>query len=257
MGQGQTGAGAGHLQVRSTALAAALIACVSLQGQAASLPEVAVDVHDKASLQRGARLFVNYCLSCHSAAYMRLSRLARDLDIPEAVAEQNLMFVSDKIGDPMRVAMNPREAEAWFGVAPPDLSVLTRARGVDWVYAFLTSFYRDPSRPSGVNNLMLRNTAMPHVLWELQGWQEPVIENQADGSGAAVATVVGVKLGKPGALGEEEFKGSVRDLVGFLAYLSEPAKPLRQRVGFGVLLFLAVFLAVAYLLKREYWRDVH
>ncbi len=239
------------------ALAAALIACVSLAHAAAPLPEIAVNVHDKASLQRGARLFVNYCLSCHSAAYMRYSRLARDLDIPEAVAKQNLMFLGDKLGDPLQVAMPAREAEAWFGVAPPDLSVLTRARGVDWVYAFLTSFYRDPARPGGVNNLMLRNTAMPHVLWELQGWQDPVIEQKTDDAGRPVPAVVGVTLAEPGILGADEFKASVRDLVGFLAYLAEPAKALRQRVGVWVLLFLAVFLAVAYLLKREYWRDVH
>ena len=243
--------------MRAGALAAALLAFVSLGSRGTPPPEIEVNVHDKASLQRGARLFVNYCLSCHSATYMRFSRLARDLDIPEAVAKQNLMFVSDKIGDTMQVSMNPREAETWFGVVPPDLSMLARARGVDWVYAFLTSFYRDPSRPSGVNNLMLRNTAMPHVLWELQGWQEPVIQNKPDESGQPVKTVVGVELAEPGALGAEEFKAAVRDLVGFLAYVSEPAKPLRQRVGFWVLWYLAVFLAVAYLLKREYWRDVH
>jgi ubiquinol-cytochrome c reductase cytochrome c1 subunit len=243
--------------VSARALAWALIACLSLASEAATLPEIAVDVHDKASLQRGARLFVNYCLSCHSATYMRFSRLARDLDIPEAVVEKDLMFVGDKIGDTMQVAMNPREAESWFGVTPPDLSVLARARGVDWVYAFLTSFYRDPSRPGGVNNLMLRNTAMPHVLWDLQGWQEPVIEHRPDDSGKPVSMVTGLRLATPGSQSDDEFRASVRDLVGFLAYLSEPAKSERQRVGIGVLLFLAVFLAITYLLKREYWRDVH
>ncbi len=210
------------------------------------------DVHDRASLQRGARVFVNYCLSCHSASYMRFSRLAADLDLSEVLVQERLMFATDKIGNTMNIAMSGSDAEAWFGVRPPDLSVIARARGDDWLYRFLTSFYLDASRPTGVNNLVFRDTAMPHVLWELQGWQRPIVRPGAGGG----SEITGLELVKPGTLDEAAYRGLVGDLVNFLVYLGEPVRAARERMGVGVLLFLAVFLVVAILLKREYWKDI-
>lgn len=216
------------------------------------LEPVEIDLRDKASLQRGVKVFVNYCLSCHSAAYMRFSRVAADLAIPEALMLERLMFATDKIGDTMEIAMQPADAEAWFGVVPPDLSVIARSRGPDWLFAFLTSFYLDPSRPTGVNNLESKGTAMPHVLWEYQGWQR--LAMPVGNAGRAAGPKLEITV--PGRLPEREYKSMVRDLVSFLSYLAEPVKTLRQSVGIGVVLYLCVFLAVMYLLKKEYWKDI-
>ncbi len=142
-----------------------------------------VDLGDSASLQRGARLFTNYCVSCHSASYMRYNRIAADLGIPEDAMKANMMFTTDKIGDTMNVAMRPADAEQWFGVPPPDLSVIARARGADWLYTFLQTFYLDDKKPTGVNNLAFPDTAMPHVLWKLQGLQRPVFRTETDATG--------------------------------------------------------------------------
>lgn len=213
------------------------------------------DLDDRASLQRGARLFVNYCLSCHSAAYMRFNRLGRDLGIPEEVLLENLMFGTDKPGDTMTVAMQPQDAERWFGVAAPDLSVTARARGDDWLYSYFMTFYRDPKRPTGANNLQFRDVAMPHVLWELQGWQRLVPgEGGEDGGTHGVGQL---ELTTPGTLTPKEYERAVRDLVNFLVYLGEPVKLQRATIGGWVILYLLVLLVVVYLLKREYWRDVH
>jgi ubiquinol-cytochrome c reductase cytochrome c1 subunit len=219
------------------------------------LTKAHIDPEDRGSLQRGARIFVNYCLSCHSASYMRFSRLAQDLHIPEKLVEDNLMFATDKIGSTMAVAMRARDAEAWFSVAPPDLSVIARSRGADWLYSFLISFYLDPSRPNGVNNLIFKDTAMPHVLWELQGWQAPVFQAEKDGKKAKV--IERLVLATPGKLSEAEFRETIRDLVNFLAYIGEPAQLIRRRLGPWVIGFLVVFLGIAYALKREYWKEVH
>jgi len=217
---------------------------------------VDVDLSDVKSLQRGARTFVNYCLSCHSASYMRYSSIARDLQLPEDLVAENLMFATDKLGDVMQVAMRPEDAAQWFGVAPPDLSVIARARGADWLYTFLLTFYHDPARPTGVNNLAFKDTAMPHVLWELQGLQRLVTgsDDQTHGEGAAGHDFEPMKQGR---LNEQEYHKTVKDLVAFLVYLGEPAKLVRYRVGAWVIIFLVVFLAISYLLKREYWKDVH
>ena len=222
------------------------------------MPPVKVDTdpHDRESLQRGARIFVNYCLSCHSASYMRFSRLASDLNIADQLVVDNLMFVTDKIGNTMEVAMRAADAERWFGVAPPDLSVIARSRGADWLYTFLTSFYLDPSRPTGVNNLVFKDTAMPHVLWELQGWQTPIRRSQIE-NGTNREVIDGLELTIPGKLQEAEFQQTVRDLVNFLAYMGEPAQLIRRRLGRWVVAFLGVLLVPVYLLKREYWRDIH
>lgn len=217
--------------------------------------EADIDLGDTHSLQRGARTFVNYCLSCHSASFMRYSRIAKDLEIPEELVKNNLMFTTDKIGDTLDVAMPRADAENWFlGVAPPDLSVIARARGANWLYTFLSTFYLAPERPTGVNNLAFKDTAMPHVLWELQGWQEPVLTTDQNGDESEVIDYL--KLAQPGKLSAQEYRQTVRDLVAFLVYLAEPAALVRHRIGIGVLLFLVILLSLAYALKKEYWKDV-
>ncbi len=217
-----------------------------------------VDLNDRVGLQNGARLFLNYCVSCHSASMMRYNRAAADLGIPESKMKANLMFTTEKIGETMTVAMQGADAEAWFGIRPPDLSVIARSRGDDWLYSFLQGFYADPTRPTGVNNAYLPNVAMPHVLWELQGIQRPVYGTEKDETtGKSVQVLEGLETDKPGKMTEVEFKKSLRNLVSFLVYLGEPAKLVRYRLGVAVLLFLSVLLVAAYLVKREYWKDVH
>ena len=220
-----------------------------------------VDLSDRKSLQRGARTFVNYCLSCHSASFMRYNRLGRDLHISEDVLKENFMFGTDKSGDTMTVALNRREAEKYFGVAPPDLSVTARSRGADWLYTYLMTFYRDPSRPNGVNNLAFEDTAMPHVLWQLQGWQEPVYEevvHQDDRVSKVLERleVVTEPVEKPEPYQDESYEETVSDLVNFMVYLGEPIKLKRNRIGAWTITYLLLLLVLVYLLKREYWRDV-
>ena len=220
------------------------------------LEKAYVNLADQASLQKGAATFVNYCLTCHAASFMRYSRMAKDLGLSEDQVTKNLMFASTKIGDTMNVAMPRAMAQKWFGTVPPDLSVITRARSADWVETYLKSFYLDPSRPRGVNNLVFKDVGMPHVLWELQGYAEPVFAEE-HGEKSAHKTVIGTKLVKPGLQTEAEYDGTVRDLVNFLAYMGEPSKIDRQRLAPWVMLFLLLFTVLAYLLKKEYWRDVH
>ncbi|MGQ0657029.1 MAG: cytochrome c1 [Chromatiales bacterium] len=222
-----------------------------------ALYEVDIDLGDKASLQRGAQTFVNYCLSCHSASYARYSRLAEDLEIPEEVVTANMMFVTDKVGNTMNVAMRKDDAENWFGVPPPDLSVIARSRGADWLYTFLLTFYLDPARPTGVNNLAFKDTAMPHVLWELQGLQRPVVDDGSESHSKGTGQISRTELATPGRLTETAYRQTVRDLVNFLVYLGEPARLVRYRVGFWAMLFLIGFFCLAYQLKKEYWKDVH
>jgi ubiquinol-cytochrome c reductase cytochrome c1 subunit len=224
---------------------------------AGGLMHYEADLSDRASLQRGARIFVNYCLSCHSASYMRFNRIGLDLGIPEPVLKANLMFGTDKPGDTMTVAMDPAEAERWFGVAPPDLSVVARARDDDWLYTYFMTFYRDPARPFGVNNLAFRDVAMPHVLWELQGWQRAVYTEEASPDGQAVKTFEGFEQLTQGKLDKAGYEQAVGDLVNFLVYLGEPIKLKRYTIGVWVIAYLLVLLLVVYLLKREYWKDVH
>jgi ubiquinol-cytochrome c reductase cytochrome c1 subunit len=215
-----------------------------------------IDPDNQQSLQRGARLFVNYCLSCHAAALMRYERMGKDLGIEEPLVAQNLMFTGGKVGDLMAVATNPEDAVEWFGTVPPDLSVIARSRGADWLYTYLRSFYLDSSRASGVNNLVFPDVGMPDVLWELQGWQKPVITTVRDPDGTE-RKVIDLELEHPGQLSPKEFDRAVRDLVNFLDYMAEPAKHERESLGVKVIMFLLVFLVLAYLLKKEYWKDVH
>ncbi len=217
---------------------------------AAALEHANVNIRDTAAIQRGAKLFVNYCLSCHSASYMRYNRLAEDLGLDEELVMENLVFADVKIGETMDIAMRPADAEAWLGAAPPDLSLISRSRGADWLYTYLLTFYQDAS--GGWNNQLLPNASMPHVLWQMQGIQKPVYATH-DG----VESIDHLVLAEPGLQSPEEYKDSMRDLATFAEYLGEPAKIKRKNVGVWVLMFMALFALLSYLLKAEYWRDVH
>ena len=217
--------------------------------------EAGTDINNLASLQRGARNFMNYCSGCHSLKYLRYNRMAADLKIQERELA-SLMFTSDKPFDSIEVAM-PAESADWFGKQPPDLSLIARARGTDYLYSFLHGFYADKTRPWGVNNLYLPAAAMPHVLQNLQGLQKPVFKSEGDEKGGAHMTLTGVEMMTPGSLKPEEYDAFVRDLVNFLDYAGEPVKAERQALGVWVTLFLLVFFAFAYLLKKEYWKDIH
>jgi len=210
------------------------------------------DVADTESLQRGARYFVNYCLGCHSAQYVRYSRVAADLGLTEQQLLDNLMFTGERVFDTMVNAMRPEDADRWFGREPPDMSLLARSRGTDYIYSFLRSFYLSPDRPTGVDNTVLPGTVMPHVLWELQGTQEAVFEQDASGNPVFDRFVTVTQ----GLLSSEEFDGVVRDIVNFLDYISEPMQLERRAIGLRVIGFLLVFLVLAYLLKQEIWKDV-
>jgi ubiquinol-cytochrome c reductase cytochrome c1 subunit len=239
----------------SIALLSAGAAVAEEEGGIALLPSGA-DIRNTESLRRGARNFMNYCSGCHSLKYLRYNRLAADLGIPESDLAGNLMFTSDKPFEPVNSAM-PKDAESWFGKQPPDLSLMARARGEDYIYSFLKGFYVDKTRPWGVNNLYLPSAAMPHVLASLQGLQKPVFKNEPDDRGSARMVLVGVDTMTPGALKPEEYDQFVRDIANFLDYAGEPVKEKRQSIGVFVTLFLLVFFVFAYLLKKEYWKDVH
>jgi len=213
------------------------------------------DVGNVASLQRGARNFVNYCMGCHSAKYVRYNRLAEDLGITEEELIANLMFAAEKPHETMEIAMPSADAERWFGQAPPDLSLIARARGTDYLFNFLRSFYTDETRPTGVNNLMLPNASMPHVLWELQGTRRAVFESE-EHDGVSRQVFKGFEQVRPGKLGAEEYDAFVRDIVNFLDYIGEPIQLQRQRLGILVIAFLVFFGILSYLLKQEIWKDV-
>lgn len=236
-------------------LIAVLPAASFAAGGGPKLDQANINLRDTESLQRGAKYFANYCLNCHSASFIRYNRIGRDLGLSDDVLRSNLMFTTDKVGDVMKTAMPADWSKDWFGVTPPDLSVIARARGVDYLYTYLRSFYLDESRPFGVNNTVFPDVGMPHVLWELQGWQKPVY---AEGHGEGGQKVIErLELVKPGTMSPADYDAAVRDLVNFLAYVGEPAKLERQRIGIWVMVFLAVFFVIAYLLKKEYWKDVH
>ncbi len=229
---------------------------VAAAGAGYDLDDANIDLTNKASLQNGAKLFVNYCQGCHSAAYQRYNRLARDLGLDDALVEDNLIFTGAKVGETMLNAMPEDDSKRWFGAPPPDLTVIARSRGEDWLYTYLRTFYLDPSRPLGVNNAVFRGVGMPHVLWELQGWQKPVIETTLDDQGNEHEVINGFELVEPGSLAPVEFDQAMRDLVTFLAYIAEPVRLEREALGIKVLLFVVVMTVVFYLLKKEYWRDV-
>ena len=226
------------------------------EGESPFVHKSDTDITNIESLQRGARDFMNYCSGCHSLKYLRYNRMGADLEIPDAELK-NLIFTSAKPFDGITTAM-PKDAEGWFGKQPPDLSLIARARGgPDYIYSFLKGFYADPARPWGVNNLVLPATAMPHVLVSLQGLQKPVFKNEADTRNNAQMVLVGTEPTAPGEMTPEEYDAFVRDIANFLDYAGEPVKAKRQSMGVFVILFLLVFFVFAYLLKKEYWKDVH
>ncbi|MDQ3187066.1 MAG: cytochrome c1 [Pseudomonadota bacterium] len=226
----------------------------------ASGPEMKLDkapIHpaDKLSLQRGAQTFVNYCLTCHSAEYMRYNRL-RDIGLSENQITDNLIFTGQKVGELMTIAMKKKDAKQWFGVAPPDLSVIARSRGADWLYTYLRKFYRDESTATGWNNLLFDKVAMPHALYQLQGEQLLAVRTVDDGHGGK-HEVKELKLGTPGILSKTEYDLYAADLVNFLVYLGEPAATKRVQLGIIVMLFLFGMLGLTYALKHEFWKDIH
>jgi ubiquinol-cytochrome c reductase cytochrome c1 subunit len=235
---------------------AGLGAGVALAEEGESLPHSGADIDNIDSLQRGARNFMSYCSGCHSMKYVRYNRMAKDLQIPEPELKANLMITSDKPFDGIISSMPP-DAETWFGKQPPDLSLMARARSVDYIYGFLKGFYVDKTRPWGTNNLYLPGTAMPAVLSSLQGTQKPVYKTEKDAQGGDTLVLTGVEPLSPGALKPEEYDQFVRDIANFLDYAGEPVKAKRQSMGVFVTLFLLVFFAFAFMLKKEYWKDVH
>ena len=216
-----------------------------------------------AALQNGAKLFVNYCLNCHSASLMRYNRL-KDLGLSEDQIKGNLLFTGEKVGDMMSTALTPKDAKAWFGVVPPDLSVIARAKasgagsGADYLYTYLRTFYKDDTRPTGWNNLVLVNAAMPHALWELQGVRtvKMVEEKDPHEEGKMVHKFAGFEQVKPGTLSQLEYDTATADLVGYLEWMAEPAQGTRKRLGVWVLLFLSAFAFLAWRLNASFWKEV-
>lgn len=219
---------------------------------------------DTSALQRGAKLFVNYCLNCHGANYMRYSNL-RQLGLSDEQIKGNLLFTTEKIGDVMKVSLEPRQAKEFFGAAPPDLTVITRSRselgkgtGADYVYTYLRTFYRDPTKATGWNNLAFPSVAMPHALWELQGQRAAVFAEEEDPHEHGKKTEVfkGFEQLTPGKLNDHQYDEAVGDLVAYLQWMGEPAQGQRFRLGVIVLLFLSVFTLCAWRLNAAYWKDV-
>ncbi len=240
----------------SSALVTLTFTGAALAAGGGAVDQAQTDMGNVAAIQRGAKLFVNYCQGCHSAQYMRYSRLAEDLELSEEQVEENLILSDAKIGDVMLSAMDTADQQLWLGAKAPDLSLVSRSRGVDWLYTYLRQFYVDPSRPVGWNNKLFPNVSMPNVFWELQGVQRPVYETHEDDNGRPVTTLVGLEPVTEGKLSAEQYDQTILDLVTYLEYLGEPAKLKRESLGIWVLLYLALFTFLAYLLKVEFWRDI-
>jgi len=243
---------------RAAAVAPLLvIACLS-QVQAAEstykLERAPIDSKDMISLQSGARTFVNYCLNCHSAQYMRYNRLT-DIGLTEQQIKDNLMFTTDKVGDTMKIAARPQDSKQWFGAPPPDLTVIARSRGADWLYTYMRTFYRDPKTASGWNNALFPNVGMPHVLWTLQGEKSLDITMVKDKSGHESPELKWGTLAE-GTQTTTQYDTTVRDLVNFLVWMGEPAANARKQIGIVVLYVLGILFVLAYLLKREFWKDI-
>jgi len=232
-----------------------LLSAGAIAAEGGHLMQAGNDLGDRASLQRGAQLFMNYCSGCHSLKYLRYSRMGQDLGLSEEEVMQNLNFTGAKIGEHIESSMPHDAATQWFGKAPPDLSLISRVRGSDWIYTYLKSFYVDSSRPVGWNNQLFPNVSMPNPLWELQGLQQPEY-GQPEAPGAD-KPVVALKLAQPGKLQPAAFDQAARDITNFLEYAGEPAALKRQSMGVWVVLFLALLTFLAYLVKKEYWKDVH
>lgn len=237
------------------ALAVALVASPSaFAEEGGGYANANINVHDEASLQRGARLYMNYCVGCHSLKYLRYSQMADGLGLTEKQVMDNLNFTGAKFGEPIVTAMPEAEAEKWFGKVPPDLSLEVSAKGADWVSAYLKAFYLDPATISGWNNTVFPNVAMPFPLWQLQGEQVAVMDPSENGQ---PATVKELKLAQPGSMTPAQYDQAVRDLTSFLAYVSSPDELPRSRIGAWVVIYLVLFTLFALVLKKEYWKDVH
>jgi len=219
-----------------------------------------INTSDTASLQNGAKLFVNYCLNCHSAAFMRFNRL-KDIGLTEQQIKDNLLFTTDKVGETMKAAIDPQQAKEWFGANPPDLTVIARSRaghngtGADYLYTFLRTFYKDDTKATGWNNLAFPSVGMPHVLWELQGERRPIFEEH-DSHGTKVEVFKGWEQISPGTMTALEYDRAVGDLVNYLQWMGEPVQNTRVRIGVGVLLFLGLFIVIAWRLNAVFWKDV-
>jgi ubiquinol-cytochrome c reductase cytochrome c1 subunit len=252
-------------------------------GPAVELESANIDLNNHAAIQRGAKYVVNYCMGCHSTQYVRYKQMT-EVGLTEDEITDNLIFAGGtKVGDLMKIAMPADDSAEWFGAAPPDLTLTARVKagGADWIYTYMKGFYTDPSRPLGVNNTVFANVGMPHVLWDLQGVQDPVYRFEVHGDGHTVATfeteaeavayidqqgggdfnlervVDRLELVQPGKLTPAEYDQVARDIATYLTYISEPVKVERQRMGVWVMLFLVVFTVLAYLMKKEWWKDVH
>ncbi|MFT4727593.1 MAG: ubiquinol-cytochrome c reductase cytochrome c1 subunit [Granulosicoccus sp.] len=228
-------------------------------GASVHLESPLIDQGNKKSLQRGAQAFVNHCMGCHTAGYQRYSRMAADLGLSEEDVERNLIFTTDKAGEPTKVGalmtntMTVDYGKQAFGVNPPNLALTARSRGADWIYTYLKSYYLDPSKATtGVNNLVYPGTAMPHVLGDLQGWAVPVFGEESNG----YTPIASLKIETPGSLSEDEYDNLIADITNFMAYMSDPIKETRHRIGVWVMLFLFGLLGLTYALKKEYWKDV-
>jgi ubiquinol-cytochrome c reductase cytochrome c1 subunit len=224
------------------------------------LDHAPINPYDKESLQRGAHAFVNYCLNCHSASYMRYNRL-QDLGLTEQQIRENLVFPEVKVGDLMKTAMDPKDAKEWFGTTPPDLTVVARSRsshagpGSDWLYTYLRTFYKDSTRPTGWNNVVYPNVGMPHALWQLQG--EQVLKEGKQQAEGYMKTVQQLALDKPGSMKPVEYDRFVADLVNYMTYMSEPARDDRTTIGLYALIVISILIALSYALKKSFWKDVH
>ena len=216
-----------------------------------------VNLNNTASLQRGAKYFVNYCMGCHSAQYVRYNRVGEDLGLNDAQLENYLMPAGAKTSDTMVSAMQPADAEKWFNRAPPDLSLEARSRGADWIYSYLKSFYADPNSATGANNLILPNAAMPDVVWELQGMQQAVFKTDKSEDGASVKVFDHFEQVSQGKLTPEQYDQVAMDLTNFLSYIAEPVQLERRDLGLKVIGFLILFFLFAFMLKREVWKKVH
>ena len=242
--------------VRTLAAFAAglLVSASAFANEGGNLQQAGARLDDRASLQRGAQLYINYCSGCHSLKYLRYSRMAEDLGLSEDEVQANLNLSGVKVGETIGTAMTPEHAQQAFGKMPPDLSLIARVRGNDWIYTYLKSFYLDETRPVGWNNTVFPNASMPNPLWQMQGLQHGVL-GKKDATGEA--HVERLALTQPGAQNAEQFDQTVRDITAFLEYAGEPASLKRQGMGVWVILFLAAFTFLTWLLKKEYWKDVH
>ena len=231
------------------------VACAS--GSDFPLDNAPNRLNSNASLQNGAKIFVNYCLGCHSAVSLRYNRL-RDIGLSDQQIKDNLILGDQKVGDLMTIAMNPKDAKAWFGKVPPDLSVEARARGTDWLYTYFRTYYKDPERPTGWNNLVYPNVGMPHVLWQLQGERAAKFEDVKDphDPSKTVKVFKGFEQLTPGTMKSQEYDDTIADLVAFMSWMAEPSQLERKRIGVVVLLFLAIFTLIAWRLNKAYWKDI-